>query len=53
MLKKKKKRLGRVDPVHGKHLHRKKARRWLQDTAKRKLADFSFFSRPPVPVSPG
>jgi len=29
-------------------------RRWLQDTSKRKLADFSiFFAPPPLPVSPG
>jgi len=28
-------------------------RRWLQDTSKRKLADFLIFLRPPLPVSPG
>ena len=29
-------------------------RRWLQDTSKRKLADFCLFcAPPPVPVSPG
>jgi len=31
-----------------------RSRSWLQDTLKRKLADFSIcFVRPPVPVSPG
>jgi len=30
------------------------ARRWLQDTSKRKLADFLIvFVPPPLPVSPG
>jgi len=29
------------------------ARRWLQDTSKRKLADFCFVPAPPLPVSPG
>jgi len=28
-------------------------RRWLQDTLKRKLADFQFCMQPPLRVSPG
>jgi len=30
-----------------------KSRRWLQDTSKRKLAEYYFLWRPPLPISPG